>query len=83
MTQYLISCRSLTKAQKSVQLLERNGISAVLVKIPQGLSSSGCGYAVSIYRNVNQALAILKSSNLLNGKLFERQSGGGYREVAF
>ena len=46
MTQYLLMCRSLTYAQKSVKLLERSGITAAVVKAPQGLSSSGCGYAV-------------------------------------
>ena len=45
MTQYLLMCRSLTYAQKSVKLLERSGITAAVVKAPQGLSSSGCGYA--------------------------------------
>ena len=41
MTQYLLMCRSLTYAQKSVKLLERSGITAAVVKAPQGLSSSG------------------------------------------
>ena len=36
--QYLIMCRSLTSAQKSAALLERKGISASVIKAPQGLS---------------------------------------------
>ena len=48
MTQYLLMCRSLTYAQKSVKLLERSGITAAVVKAPPGLSRSGCGYAVSL-----------------------------------
>ncbi len=81
MSQYLITCRSLTSAQKTAQLLERNGISAVVIKAPQGLSSAGCGYAVSVYRNISYAVSLLKNSKLLNGKVFERQANGAYREA--
>ena len=35
MTQYLLMCRSLTYAQKSVKLLERSGITAAVVKAPR------------------------------------------------
>ena len=48
--QYLIMCRSLTWAQRSAALLERGGITASVVKAPQGLSPSGCAYANSMYR---------------------------------
>ena len=81
MSQYLITCRSLTSAQKTAQLLERNGISALVIKAPQGLSSAGCGYAVSIYRNVSYAVSLLKSARLLNGRVFEKQTNGAYREA--
>ena len=36
MMQYLIMCRSMTYAQRSAALLERSGISAKVVKAPQG-----------------------------------------------
>lgn len=81
MSQYLITCRSLTSAQKTAQLLERNGISALVIKAPQGLSSAGCGYAVSIYRNVSYAVSLLRSARLLNGRVFEKQANGAYREA--
>lgn len=84
MTQYLLMCRSLTYAQKSVKLLERSGITAAaaVVKAPQGLSSSGCGYAVSLYRNFDAALGLLRSSGLISGKIFSRADGGEYKELA-
>ena len=41
MTQYLIMCRSLTKAQSSARLLESAGITASVVKAPQELSGAG------------------------------------------
>ena len=59
MTQYLIMCRSLTKAQSSAKLLERAGITAAVVKAPQNLSSGGCGYAVSLHRKFDEAVSLL------------------------
>ena len=79
--QYLIMCRSLTAAQHSALVLERKGISSAVVKAPQGLSTSGCGYALSLSRNIDEASRILKSNRLLSGKRFVRIEGGEYREV--
>ncbi len=79
--QYLIMCRSMTYAQRSAALLERSGISARVVKAPQGLSSSGCGYGVSLYRRFEEARDMLKKNGLLNGKSFFRDDNGEYREI--
>ena len=79
--QYLIRCRSLTNAQRSAALLERKGISATVIKAPQGLSTSGCGYALSLYRNFEDATLLLRRNKLLNGKRFIRLDGGEYMEV--
>ena len=79
--QYLIMCRSLTYAQRSAALLERNGITASVVKAPQGLSSSGCGYAVSLYRHFEEAKNLLKTSGMINGKVFKRMENGEYQEI--
>ena len=81
MTQYLIMCRSLTKAQSSARLLESAGITARVVKAPQELSVAGCGYALSLYRKFEEAVELLKKNNLLNGKLYRRSEGEGYTEV--
>lgn len=80
MTQYLIMCTSLTYAQRAKKLLERYGISTALVKAPQGLNTMGCGYALSLHKNLNEAVAILKKNNLLKGKIFMRDEGE-YMEV--
>lgn len=79
--QYLIMCRSLTSAQKSAALLERKGISVSVIKAPQGLSTKGCGYALSLHKNFEEASLLLKRSNLLNGKRFRRFESGEYAEV--
>lgn len=81
MMQYLIMCRSMTYAQRSAAVLERAGISARVVKAPQGLSSSGCGYGVSLYRRFDEARNLLKENGLLNGKIFFRDDDGEFREI--
>ena len=81
MMQYLIMCRSMTYAQRSAATLERAGISARVVKAPQGLSSSGCGYGVSLYRRFDEARNLLKKNGLLNGKIFFRNDDGEFREI--
>ena len=79
--QYLIMCRSLTNAQRSAAFLERKGISASVIKAPLGLNTSGCGYALSLYRYFDEASALLKSNKLLFGKRFVRNADGDYTEV--
>ena len=74
-------CRSMTYAQQSQKLLERAGISAAVVKAPQGLNTSGCGYAVTVYRRAAEAIALLKSRNLINGRIFRHTEQGEYIEV--
>ena len=79
--QYLIMCRSLTNAQRASFYLERKGINATVIKAPQGISTSGCGYALSLYRNFDEAVSLLKNNNLLSGKFFIRTEDGEYKEV--
>ena len=77
----LITCRSLTHAQRAADLLNRSGISAAVVKVPQGLSAMGCGYAVSLYRHTDEAVHILRGYNMLEGKVFARKDDGSYGEL--
>ena len=81
MMQYLFMCRSLTYAQRAETALERAGISSAVIKAPQGLNTSGCGYAVSLHRRFEEAKTILKGKNLISGKIYMRSDGGEYREV--
>ena len=81
MNQYLIMCRSLTRAQSSKTLLERNGFTVSVTKAPQKLSQNGCGYALSIYRKTAEAVSLLRERNMLNGKVFRREDDGSYTEV--
>jgi len=78
---YIIMCKSLTNAQRGSLLLERRGISASVVKAPQSLRGSGCGYAISLYRRLREAVEALRSSSLLTGKIYTRSENGEYLEV--
>ena len=81
MTQYLITFRTLTQAQRAARLLERAGLTVTIRRIPADLARSGCGYAVSLRRGVSEASELLKRNGLWTGRLFRREDDGDYREV--
>ncbi len=81
MKQIWISFRSLTYAQRAAHILERRGISSALVRLPQGLSKKGCGYALILRGHVKDALDLLEAEHLPWGQSFERLDSGEYREV--
>ena len=81
MTQYLILCRSLSTAQRAARTLERAGTTAMVVKAPAGLTTSGCGYAVSLRKDLESALSLLERNRIPYGKVFMKPQGGEYREV--
>lgn len=78
---YLILCKSLTNAQRASLLLERRGLSASVVKAPQHLRENGCGYALSLYRRLDEAVSLLQNDSLLTGKIYRRLEDGSYQEV--
>ena len=78
---YLIMCRSMTSAQRASLFLERKGISATIIKAPQGLTTSGCAYALILYRRFDEASVLLKNNGLLSGKRFKMLENGEYSEV--
>ena len=78
---YLILCKSLTNAQRAALVLERRGIGATVVKAPQHLRANGCGYALSLYRRLGEAVSLLKNADLLTGKVYLREADGSYREA--
>ena len=78
---FLIMCKSLTNAQRASILLERRGITAAVVKAPQSLRQNGCGYALSLYRRLGEAVSLLRDSRLPMGKIYVREEDGSYREA--
>ena len=81
MRQIWIMFRSLTHAQSAARLLERRGITATVMRAPQGANPKGCGYAVTIRRRIPEAIRLLDEQRLPYGKILERLDSGEYREV--
>lgn len=81
MTQYWISFRSLTYAQRAAALLERKGITATVVRLPQHLTKRGCGYAVIIRGRLRQAASFLGEAKIPWSQLFQRLESGEFQEV--
>ena len=82
MEKYLIMCRSMTHAQRSQRLLERNGILSSLIKAPVSMTRSGCGYALILRRNGKEGIRILQDAGLLSGKVYEK-SGEDWKEAIY
>lgn len=79
----IFMCRSLTYAQRAARALERAGISGYVRKAPQSISGNGCGYCVSVsYGREKRAAQILRSENLLQGKIYLEISDSEFREVS-
>ncbi|MEL4105940.1 DUF3343 domain-containing protein [Oscillospiraceae bacterium CM] len=82
MVYYLLICRSLTYAQRSAKALERAGITAIITKIPQHVSSDGCGYCVKVSaKHLSDALVLLKDAALYPLKIFVLYADGNLGEV--
>lgn len=82
MIYYLITCRSLTYAQKAARALERAGITASITRLPRGLSKEGCAYGIKVSeRKVSQSLVTLKAAGIAYSKIFSLQRDGTATEV--
>ena len=74
---YLISCRSLTYAQRAARTLERSGITATITRLPRELSDKGCAYAVRVPgRHLEAAQQRLQAAKLPFGAIHSEQTGG-------
>lgn len=80
---YLIVCRSLTYAQRTVAALEHSGIPATIVRSPTGVSASGCSYAVKItHKRLTDAATALNRAGLPPVSVYSASGDGSYREVS-
>lgn len=83
MSYYLILCRSVTYAQRTVTALERSGVAAYMLRAPRSISGEGCSHCVKInQRDLKQALEILQRNRLTPKHVFSALAGGGYEEIA-
>lgn len=82
MLYYLIVCRSLTYAQRTVAALERAGILARTLRSPKQVSSEGCSHCVRVARrDLDNALTVLRRVGLEPKRVFAAQSDGSYTEI--
>ena len=73
--------RSITAATQGSRVLERGGVSAVMVRTPKELRQQGCGYSLRV-----RADALARAKRLLaqEGVRYQRiycRSGNGWQEV--
>lgn len=79
---FLFMSKSLTYAQRSARVLERRGISAIVMRSPRELSSGGCGYCVRVREHrAADAMAVLRAASLEPVRVY-RAEAEGYTEVA-
>lgn len=77
-----IVCRSVTYAQRAKKVLERAGITAIVVRPNIEMLDSGCGFAVKISETyLAEALSILKKYNFNITKVLYVEPDGRYREM--
>ena len=82
MEQNLIMFRSLTYAQRGMRTLERGGVTAVLLKVPQSVSQTGCSYGLRISaRHLEYSLRLLRENHHVYGKVFRVERDGSMTEV--
>ena len=83
MLYYLIVCRSLTYAQRTAEVLERGGVPARVLRSPKQIAGEGCSHSVKIsQRYLSEALALLYRADLMPKRVFSKEDGRGYEEVA-
>ena len=81
MEEYLLTARSVTHAQRMMQVLAQNGYHAAMGRSPVGLTGSGCGYVLRLpVSRAPEAAVLLRSLGIGPLRVFQRQ-GSAYNEV--
>lgn len=82
MVHYIILCRSLTYAQRTARVLERLGITAIIMRPPSEIAGDSCAYGVKVReKNLSAALSAMKAAGLNHGKVYLLRKDGGSEEV--
>lgn len=79
---YLMLCRSLTYAQRSVHALEKAGVPGYILRTPKQLTTDGCGYCVKVSeQKFDRAMNILRQNGLPPKKVYLQHDNGQFSEV--
>lgn len=78
----LIVCCSLTYAQRTSVVLEREGIPGSIQRTPAQLSEKGCSYAVKIpHKRLMDAIQTINRAGLIPTGIYTASGNGSYRDV--
>ena len=79
----MITFRSVTPAQRGEQVLSRAGIRCNLTRTPRQIAEQGCGYCIRLNRrDLERAVALLRSSGAPFRKIYRQEEGEHFTEVA-
>ncbi len=82
MVYHLLICRSLTYAQRTLQVLNRAGIGGRILRTPRDIADEGCSHSVKIaQRDLSRALMLLQKAGISPESVYTADESGGYREV--
>ena len=80
---YLITCRSVTYAQRGERLLNRAGERTSLQRTPRWMEEQGCGYSLRVQTgSISRVVSLLRAEQLPMGKVYLRREDGGLEEVS-
>ena len=83
MNDYLLTCRSLTYAQRTQRVLSNKGFRANVQRTPAEASREGCGFSVKLRgANLSAALGVLKGAGLLPRRVFIIRNGALGEEIS-
>lgn len=81
-TEYCLSFRSVTYAQRAKRILDGAGIFCYLHRAPSALAAGGCGYCVSLRKDVQLGVQLLKAAGIPYSRIFGKMAAGEYQEAA-
>lgn len=80
-SQWLITFRSVTFAQRAERALQRHNIACQLQRTPKMLTSRGCGYCLRLQSDeIFSAVENLQEAQILYGKLYRLDDDGTPKE---
>lgn len=83
MTNYFITFRSVTFAQRGESVLGREGISCRVQRTPRWMEEQGCGYCLTVKpEDAPRAAALLRENQVSYRKVYRQLPGGGAEETA-
>ena len=82
MSEYFITFRSVTLAQRGEGFLRKNGIGCTLQRTPRWMEAQGCGYCLRLRgSDAQQAVRMLRSGKIQFRKIYIQRTEGNVEEV--